>query len=326
MAPKASSEQERIRVDTYRPSEYTQEYWPVVSDARQANYFIPSSFDTIGESAPHVDEMFRTFDGMQKGPIELSRDAGEFDIQPVGEAVLEGLSEVVDPHGGENQDEKQPFLGDQELSGIAEQNESTAGDEHITTADGSRLEEESQAARSETCSDALTGVDEGRLRAALLESYERGCADTRQEVIAVQEQLEERYRLLWEDMHTQLDETLRLNEARAVELAMQVARRLVGDVVEHQREYINHVIHEAMKVAAGAEISAVRISPGDYEFLKLADYSAGKNVVAGNALKFISDESIRAGCVLVTSAGEVDYDLDRAWERIKSKAQQEPEL
>jgi flagellar biosynthesis/type III secretory pathway protein FliH len=32
---------------------------------------------------------------------------------------------------------------------------------------------------------------------------------------------------------------------------------------------------------------------------------------------FVQDETIRAGCVVETSSGEVDFRLDQAWERIK---------
>ena len=32
-----------------------------------------------------------------------------------------------------------------------------------------------------------------------------------------------------------------------------------------------------------------------------------------------ADESIHMGCILVTSAGEVDYDLEKGWERIRSQ-------
>ena len=35
---------------------------------------------------------------------------------------------------------------------------------------------------------------------------------------------------------------------------------------------------------------------------------------------FEPDESIHIGCVVVTAAGEVDFNLDKAWERIRKQA------
>jgi flagellar biosynthesis/type III secretory pathway protein FliH len=126
-------------------------------------------------------------------------------------------------------------------------------------------------------------------------------------------------------MQIQLDEARQINEVRAVDLALQVAKRLVGDVVDHQRDYIYRVLKEAIKSAGGSTISAVRVSPQDFDFLKLDNYGEKSKFLNGEPLSFVSDESIRAGCVLVTTSGEVDFDLARAWERMRAKVVQEPE-
>jgi flagellar assembly protein FliH len=187
-------------------------------------------------------------------------------------------------------------------------------------------EDEPEAEQSEQSNVSAPQFDEAKVAEALSQAYERGCSDTRKEIDQVQQQLEERYSLLWEDMQAQLDEALHINERKAVELALQIAKRLVGDVVQDRRDYIQQVISEAIKMTAGAEISTIRVSPSDYEFLKLQGYGDTKKFIAGEAISFTSDESIKAGCVLVTSAGEVDFDLDKAWERIRAKVLQEPEL
>jgi flagellar biosynthesis/type III secretory pathway protein FliH len=329
MASEARDDRDGVTVETYHPSDYTPADWPVVSDVNESAQFIPSSFDTVAESIHEIDAMFADFGSGMQEPIELSKEAGDFDLQPVVEVDVEQVSAVSDRAETDVRDSldvaceeklqdlsRSDYDGVERDSGCSDLEDEVPPIQEAVPADGEA---------SEDTSDKSLHINEGSLRSALEESYERGCVDARREVAAVQVQLEDRYRLLWEDMQTQLDESLRLNEMRAVDLALQVAKRLVGDVVEHQRGYIHHVIREAIKVAAGAEISSIRVSPRDYDFLKLADYGDSRKFISGAALKFISDESIRAGCVLVTSAGEVDYDLDGAWERIRSKAQQEPE-
>lgn len=153
----------------------------------------------------------------------------------------------------------------------------------------------------------------------LAEAYAKGCRDTRDEVSQAQSQLEERYALLWEDMQNQVDELVKLHEAKAVELALAVAKRLVGDVVDERRDYIQGVVSHAVELSHGAKILSVRVGPHDFEFLKLSQYAEQTRLLLGEGVKFVSDDSIRAGCVLVTSAGEVDLNLDAAWERIRAR-------
>jgi flagellar biosynthesis/type III secretory pathway protein FliH len=154
---------------------------------------------------------------------------------------------------------------------------------------------------------------------ALRAEYERGLAAAREQVELIQKQYEERYTVIWEDMQTQLDEAIAGHERQAVDLAFQIARRLVGDAVGANREYIVPIIQQAIKSAGGARIKSVRVSPADFEFLSLGSY--GEIIKSGQDTKLIfeSDESIRSGCVLCTTAGEIDCDLDKAWERLRSK-------
>lgn len=314
MAPVARDGKQGLTVDTYRPGEYIEATWHVVSDRKESLQFVPISFDRVAESTQEVDGMFADFTGASGGIIELSSEAGDFDLQPIGDHGFDRVSTAsemteVAPSGKDVEDDNKSTraaLRDDIL-------------EAVSNPGSHRPASESRMTQANYLADQVvqTGLDDSH--------HDYRLEELRREAVATQEQLEERYSLLWEDMQTQLEETQRLNEVRAVDLALQVAKRLVGDVVEHQRDYIHQVIHDAIKVASGAEISAIRVSPRDYDFLKLTNYGDSKKFLVGQPLKFVSDESIRAGCVLVTSAGEVDYDLDAAWERIRSKVQQEPE-
>lgn len=350
-----SDSKEIVTVATYRPSEYIQAQWPVVRDEPQIQHFVPADFKQVGEAVYEVDAMFADFGAMPKEAIELSRDAGEFELKPAEETPveleaaleMEAAPEITEevlisdcsPPISETLVSAGPTESDESVLHTTEEAVDQVGGDTEEPVPSVEQPDDAQAYEQQGAQHELGVVhedvtepvgsqvqlDEAKLREALQESYEQGRTDARQEVVEVQLQLEERYRLLWEDMQTQLDEALRLNEIKAVELALQVAKRMVGSVVENQRDYILQVIQEAIKLTAGAEISAIRVSPQDYEFLKLGEYGDKKKVVAGDPISFVSDESIRAGCVLVTTAGEVDFDLDKAWERIRAKALQEPE-
>jgi flagellar biosynthesis/type III secretory pathway protein FliH len=168
-------------------------------------------------------------------------------------------------------------------------------------------------------------IEEAALKQALEESYAKGCHDTRAEVEISKRQLEESYTLLWEDMQTQLTEAMQTNERRAVELAFQIAKKMVGNVVDTHREYVVSVIREALQAAGSAEIKSVRVSPQDYEFLALNGYGERVKIHGDSKLLFISDETIRAGCIVETSSGQIDFDLDKAWARVHGKVFQGPQ-
>jgi flagellar biosynthesis/type III secretory pathway protein FliH len=221
-------------------------------------------------------------------------------------------------------------LEEQELTGdLIEEGEEERNFDSQTLGDTERdddfenlpNQEHASAARASELSDVSSANVEGTdLSPELLaQAYAKGCRDTRDEVSQVQSQLEERYALLWEDMQNQVDELVKLHEAKAVELALAVAKRLVGDVVDERRDYIQGVVSQAVELSHGAKILSVRVGPHDFEFLKLSQYAEQTRLLLGEGVKFVSDESIRAGCVLVTSAGEVDLNLDSAWERIRSR-------
>jgi flagellar biosynthesis/type III secretory pathway protein FliH len=128
--------------------------------------------------------------------------------------------------------------------------------------------------------------------------------------------IEERYRAIIDDMGGQIRQEVEAVERRAVEFAIHVARKLVGTIVEINPEYVLEVIQEAVKVTGGAIIKAIRVSPQDLEFLKMLSPERQFKEFDGS-WSFQSDETIRAGCVVETSAGEVEFDLDKTWERIR---------
>jgi flagellar biosynthesis/type III secretory pathway protein FliH len=106
-------------------------------------------------------------------------------------------------------------------------------------------------------------------------------------------------------------------------LAFQIAKKLVGAVVTDHRAYIHEVISEALRAAGNAEIKSVRVSPQDYEFLSTPQGNDASSVT-DRAWKLESDDSIGAGCIVVTSAGDVDFDLEKSWARMREKVTRGP--
>jgi|GEM_PF-2963977 len=322
------------KLEQYRPTPYKEEVWPVISDEKEDSVFRAAEFEKVSEGEFEIDAMFADFSRLPNDVIELSKDDGEFDLTPSDDQADLDLGAPEEGVKKESIQDEAAQAGC--LSEHAAQAESlnhsevsaTSVDEIEPFESQNELEDIERIVdvetQIETTGDELR-ISQAKLEEALEQAYQKGLVDSAEQLRQMQNQLEERYSLLWEDMQTQLQESISLQEQKSVDLAMLVAKRLVGDVVETKRDYIIGVIKEALKSAADAKVLEIRVSTADYEFLKLGEYGAPDRIIAGEKLSFVSDESIRSGCILTTNRGAIDLDLDRAWTRINEKVSREPQ-
>lgn len=153
-----------------------------------------------------------------------------------------------------------------------------------------------------------------------VQAREEGRVIAREEITAENNeklaQIESRVGQMIEDLTTQLNERVQAVERDALDLALSISNKVINFAVEINPEYILPVISEALASAGGASISRVRISAEDMEFIEL--FGVRKHLKEHDGTwGFEIDETVRSGCIVDTSAGEVDFQLDSAWERIK---------
>lgn len=172
-------------------------------------------------------------------------------------------------------------------------------------------------------------AEEGRLTFAA-EELERMQAEAREQgkrqaleemTTRQQERLERIEKHLIEtlnDLARQLKEHQAQIEHKAVELAIGISQKIIDGAVEINPEYIIAIVREALKLAGSASVHKVRLSPQDMEFIELVGISRHLKEYDGS-WQFEADSSVKAGCIVETSAGEIDYQLDSAWERIRDK-------
>jgi flagellar biosynthesis/type III secretory pathway protein FliH len=180
----------------------------------------------------------------------------------------------------------------------------------------SEVEELQQRHQSEM--DALRADYEAQIEAGRSSALEEGRAEAKTEADQRIKALEASYAGLIEDMNAQILERLGEVERQAVEFSMQVAKKLVGSIVELNPEYILPVVQEAMKLTGGATIKAIRVSPHDLEAIKSLSPERQFKEFDGT-WSFVADETIRQGCIIETAAGSAEYDLEKAWERIREQ-------
>lgn len=130
--------------------------------------------------------------------------------------------------------------------------------------------------------------------------------------------IEEQMKSIFSDLQVQLNEAVSSHAASAIQLALQISKKLVDGAVEINPEYILPIVNEALSQVGTARVDRVRVSPQDLEFIELV----GLRKTLGDedsAWDFTADESVKAGCIVDTSAGEVDFQLDEAWARIQDE-------
>lgn len=163
----------------------------------------------------------------------------------------------------------------------------------------------------------LTDEEIAAIKAAAMEEGRVAGKAEAEAVFAEQvKQMQERLVAVFQDMAQQLKQHLSEIERSAVDLSLAISGKVVGHAVEINPEYIQKVISDALAHAGGAAIKKVRVSPQDLEFIQVVGVAKQIKDCDGS-WDFEADESIKTGCVVETSAGEVDFQLDAAWERIR---------
>jgi len=164
--------------------------------------------------------------------------------------------------------------------------------------------------------EALKAEFAAELEQTRIAAVELGRGEASEECDARLRMLSERYNSVIEDMNSQIRESVESVERRAVDFALQVSKKLIGTAVEINPEYVLEVIKEAVKLTGGANIKSIKVSPQDMEFLKMLSPERQFKEFDGS-WSFQTDDSIRAGCIVETTAGQVDCDLEKAWDRIR---------
>lgn len=128
------------------------------------------------------------------------------------------------------------------------------------------------------------------------------------------DEMREHLSVLIKDLSIHIEENLSVIESRAVDLSLKIAQKLMTAAVEFNPEYIVHIMRDALKEAKTATIQLMRVSPQDLEFIQVVGLDKDAEF---SSIQIVADETIRAGCVIETSAGHIDANLDEAFERIK---------
>ncbi len=304
----------RPNVRAFKPSSFQATQFEVVTEGTRASEFAPQQFAVVQGASLIGDPMFDVYDDLVSGEPGFS---GEF-------LTVESASFAVDIEISEETEQDISAMAPDEIMGDTNEDSAsissslkvaavapTVDAPEVLASELQMLEHRFDEERLALQAEHERHLEE--MKAALQQEISSQCSAESEEKVKA---IEERYRGIIDDMGAQIRQEVEAVERRAVEFAIQVARKLVGTIVEINPEYILQVIQEAVKLTGGATIKAIRVSPQDLEFIKMLSPEKQFKEFDG-AWSFQADDTIRAGCVVETSSGEVDCDLDKTWERIK---------
>jgi flagellar biosynthesis/type III secretory pathway protein FliH len=172
-------------------------------------------------------------------------------------------------------------------------------------------------AASPSSQDIQKLLDE-RYEAGKLEGYEEGVNAEKTN----QAELNAKYQELFKQFDTEIvlsfvDLVTKL-EHKAYDLALAISKKVLNHQIEHDPEYILRVIHEGFATLGVAQPKKILLSPQDAEFLQVVGYPAELQELN---LEYVVDESVKSGCIIETSFGSVDLQIDTIWNQVKESLQ-----
>ncbi|MEK6583592.1 MAG: FliH/SctL family protein [Nitrospirota bacterium] len=107
------------------------------------------------------------------------------------------------------------------------------------------------------------------------------------------------------------DELYRKIEVDVIEMSLIIARKIIGDSAEENRNIVVNTAKEAIKRASDREVMRIRIAPVDYDVLNKKRSELIQCFDGIKSLIFEADESVQpGGCLIETNHGEIDARID----------------
>jgi flagellar assembly protein FliH len=217
---------------------------------------------------------------------------------PMEIAILGGNAPLVDPMFAD-------YGGRSELSGSG------------SFKYGGNIEQEAKVDPNEARKIKLLPEElQAKIEEAKRAGFAAGKAEAEQAAAQQRTAMEQRLHGVLQDLVGQINESLERMEKDAVTLSLSISQKIINQAVEINPEYIVQLVRESLAHAGGAGIKRVRVSPQDMEFIEVVGVARQLKEFDGS-WNFEADPAIKTGCVVDTSAGEVDFQLDRSWERVR---------
>lgn len=162
----------------------------------------------------------------------------------------------------------------------------------------------------------LEALLEERYQEGLKEGHALGVADGQAKVAEKYEELSNHVTEVLTSVVNEVSEVVARMETQALELALDIAKRILTTTVDVRPDYILDVIRAALKSLGAAKPLRIRVSLDDFEFLNVVGLPPELSSEE-LGVSYVADESVKSGCVVETNFGEVDMVVEKMWEQIR---------
>lgn len=180
-----------------------------------------------------------------------------------------------------------------------------------------RLEAVAEAGPSE--SDKLQHAFELGKQQAREEGLAQGLEKGKQAVTAELESVIQKLRRAYMDIEKYRHQLYLKAEAESVELALAVARKIIGQEISLDRQIVLNVVKGALDKVINHEKVKIRINPQDLDAVQTALFEFLPHVEKLENVHFEADAAITTGgCVVETNFGTVDSRIENQLDQIDS--------
>jgi flagellar assembly protein FliH len=146
------------------------------------------------------------------------------------------------------------------------------------------------------------------------EGLERGMAEARLRVARSLEAVAAAERAM-ADMY---DRYVAEAEAAAVDLAFQIAEKVIGTTIATDREAVLGVVSGALLRTTDRDHLVLEVNPGDFELVRDSAAELAARLGGIRRMEVVSERRVEAGgCVVRTDAGEIDARVSSQLERVR---------
>lgn len=143
---------------------------------------------------------------------------------------------------------------------------------------------------------------------------ERGLAEARARVEGALEAVAAAER----SMAEMYDSYLADAESAAVDLAFQIAEKVIGATVASDREAVLGIVSGALLRTTDRDHLVLEVNPGDFELVRESASELAARLGGINRMEVVSERRVEAGgCVVRTEAGEIDARVSSQLERVR---------
>jgi flagellar assembly protein FliH len=107
-------------------------------------------------------------------------------------------------------------------------------------------------------------------------------------------------------------------EAAAVDLAFQIAEKVIAATVASDREAVLGVVSGALLRTTDRDHLVLEVNPGDFELVRDSASELAARLGGINRMEVVSERRVEpGGCVVRTEAGEIDARVSSQLERVR---------